>query len=144
MKLFQQLEKSQLGPDNIAICYRYIGDSLEGLKRLEESVSYYQKSLEINLSLYGEKNYSTQTSYYRLGKIYTQKGEVDKGLKYLQCALAIGEELFGEYHEKNCFVHAAIGKTTSEEGFPILKKHDITLKLRLKTRLPPIKNRQIF
>ncbi len=100
----------------------YIGDCLGGKDQFGEAMFYFQKNLEINLALHSEKSYQVNSSYLRLGFNYTRLGELDKGLQYLQCALAIGEELFGEYHEKNCFVHASIGKNYFRRGLSYFEK----------------------
>lgn len=67
--------------------YFNYGEFLQKVRRYEDALSLFKKSLNICLRVYGEKNNQTSRAYYYLGKNYLLTGDIDSSLYFYQKSL---------------------------------------------------------
>ena len=99
-----------------AICYNSVGmiysDQGENVKALD----YYEKSLRIRLSVYGESHPYVATCYNNVGVIYSTYGEHAKALDYYEKSLRIYLSVYGESHPYVALTYDNIGGIYSTQG----------------------------
>ena len=83
---------------------------------LEEIVNLGKKILDICITLYGENNSETATSYNNVGLSYGNLGDEKTALEYLLKALKIREEVLGEKHPDTATSYNNVGCSYSKLG----------------------------
>ncbi|MGC9375967.1 MAG: CHAT domain-containing protein, partial [Bacteroidales bacterium] len=109
----------------LALHYGNYAQFLAQQNRHEEALSYFQKSLTINLKNFGEKNPQTSESYNHLGYFYYKKQDFDLALRYYQKALiAISDDFSDTTYSANPDIEKVLSKT---HFLDILKNKAIAL-----------------
>ncbi|MBI2810415.1 MAG: tetratricopeptide repeat protein [Candidatus Melainabacteria bacterium] len=76
-----------------SVC-RELGEVFYKSQRYDESKNYLKRCLEVDDSQLGEKSADEKTAVYaRLGEIYDAQGNSDEALRYLNMAVASGENI---------------------------------------------------
>jgi tetratricopeptide (TPR) repeat protein len=73
------------------VIYESIGDS-------KKAVDYFEKALEIDREVYGEKHPDVATMLSNLGLAWDSLGDSKKAIEYFEKALKIDREVYGEKH----------------------------------------------
>jgi len=94
MELFEKWK----AVDGMADSYEYWGDYQIYETNPKIALEYFQKSLEVRKSCYGEQHSSMVRSYYSLGKAENALMNLQLSEEYLQKALDLGLTLWGENH----------------------------------------------
>ncbi len=89
MELFEKWEVEE----KMAEVYEYWGRHLQNQENFITSVDFFQKSLEIRLKLYGEKDRSLVKCSIGLGKSEISLGNQNKGKKQIEKALSIAKDI---------------------------------------------------
>ncbi len=97
-----------------SMCYYLMGQYFEGNGQREESIAYYQKSLNIFLSLGKKKDLNVAMIYIYMGKSYVSQSEFEQGMYYFQNALEIVEELSDDL--TIAFIYTCIGDAYQKRG----------------------------
>jgi tetratricopeptide (TPR) repeat protein len=111
----EKITKDKIGDKNdfmADICF-YLGNYYESQKDYEKSESYHRKSLELKLELpsFGEDHFSTAASYLNYGKALRRMLKPVEGLKQMENAKKILEEIYYDNYPQICDVNLEIGKT---------------------------------
>ena len=61
-------------------------------------LKYFEESLKIRLSLFGENAPEVALSYYNIGSLYIIQGDRSKALNYYENSLKIRLSVYGENH----------------------------------------------
>ncbi len=62
------------------------------------AIQHFQRSLELNTDIKGEKHLDTATSYSNIGNVLSNRGDYEQALKYHSQALAIRLEIVSDDH----------------------------------------------
>ena len=82
------LEK-ELKIEDLEKFYDLIGFQYKFLSEYAKAKNYYEKALEINLKLNGDKSLNTGKSYNNLGVVLNEKGEYDRAIENYEKGLEI-------------------------------------------------------
>ena len=69
--------------------FNFIGIAYMNQGKLNESIEYYQKSLEIRLKTVGEDHPDTADSYNNIGIAYMNQGKFNEAIEYYEKSLEI-------------------------------------------------------
>ena len=67
-------------------------------KDYSKALYYFEESLKIRLSLFGENHPEVALSYYSIGSLYIIQGDKSKALNYYEKSLKIRLSVYGENH----------------------------------------------
>ena len=74
-----------------------------------KALEYYNKALDIQKQILGEKDPDTVASYISIGRIYYVLGSYNKALEYYNKALDIRKQISGERHPNTAIIYNNIG-----------------------------------
>ncbi|MBF0606842.1 MAG: tetratricopeptide repeat protein [Magnetococcales bacterium] len=74
-----------------------------------------QKSLDIRLEVYGENHPDIVTRYNNLGLAWSDSGDSNKAITYLEKAINIGLTVYGEEHPQVKLVKEYLEEERSEQ-----------------------------
>ncbi|WP_166158550.1 tetratricopeptide repeat protein [Neochlamydia sp. AcF84] len=122
LRLFQYLKAEkwyrraiEVNPQNShALCI--LGAIYKEQGYLDKAAEYTNKSLVINLKLFGENHLWVAGDYNNLGQIYKAQGKLDKAAEYGEKALAIDLRLFKEDHSVIARDYNNLGLIYKEQG----------------------------
>ena len=86
-------------------------------KKYEQSLSYFQKVLEIRIKELGEKHPDVASCYNNIGDLYDNQRNYSQALIYYQKAIAIREEMLGEKHLDLTSSYNNIGLLYANQGY---------------------------
>ncbi|WP_405209278.1 CHAT domain-containing protein [Aquimarina sp. LLG6339-5] len=90
---------AQSAQDSIlAAKYLKKAESLLAEKKLERSVIYFKKALDVELKIYGQNHEKTIIYYDRIGLIYKNIGQHEIALDYFKTFLNLAIKRYGRYH----------------------------------------------
>ncbi|MGH1386527.1 CHAT domain-containing protein [Kordia sp.] len=72
----------------VSFQYEYLANIYSKVENYPESLKYMEKTLELRLQIFGERNINTIRSYNNLAKTYAQLKEFDKALLYCEKSIA--------------------------------------------------------
>ena len=102
LKIFQQVEpvyKTRLANNKrFDYLFEWIADDYKKLKKYDNALSYYKKSLNVQEKTSGKEHVDTAISYTNLSLIYRATGDYLKALEHSQKALTIREKILGKEH----------------------------------------------
>ncbi|MBM2834612.1 MAG: hypothetical protein HW406_1773, partial [Candidatus Brocadiaceae bacterium] len=76
--------------------FNIYGLILDTLGNVKEAVEYFNKALDIDLKLYGEKHPNVAREYHNLGSAWDTLGNAKKAIEYFNKALDIDLKVYGE------------------------------------------------
>ncbi|SEK92197.1 CHAT domain-containing protein [Aquimarina amphilecti] len=90
---------AQSAQDSIlAAQYLRKAESLLAEKKLDRSVIYFKKALDVELKIYGQNHERTIIYYDRIGLIYKNLGQHEIALDYFKTFLNLSIKRYGRYH----------------------------------------------
>ena len=99
-----------------ATSYNNIGLVYDNQGNYAKALEYYEKSLAIDLKVFGENHAATAMSYNNIGAVYAQQGNYAKALEYYEKSLAIDLKVFGENHPDTAMSYNNIGGVYYDQG----------------------------
>jgi len=81
-----------------------------------KAVGYYNKALEIDSGLFGEKHSKVSRSYHHLGLAWDRLGDMRKAAEYYNKALEVDLVVFGEKHAKIAASYDNLGRAWNALG----------------------------
>ncbi len=96
-------------PELLAETLNKIGNYYRELKDLERAIDYFDRALEIRLSLYGKRHLKIADLYNNIGDCMYQVGDYDRALEYHEQVLSIRQE-------KLPFPHFEIAESYNNRG----------------------------
>ncbi len=94
--------------DSAAI-YNNLGLISFDMNKLEESLKYHKKALEIRKQYLQENHPEMALSFHNLGSTYSNLGELDKATKYLTKSLEIRKNVLGDNNINTAYTYASLG-----------------------------------
>lgn len=114
---FAQLSEETNGQnETTAASYNIIGSVYWNLGEYDKALEYYNKDLEIQKEVFGEKHNDTAGSYTGIGLVYKDLGDYDEALKLYNKALEINKVVLGENHPDTAASYNNIGIVYDELG----------------------------
>ncbi len=104
-KLYEKWEEKE----KIAEVYEYWGYYHNYLEDREEALFHFQRSLDIRLTIFGERHEAVAAAYRGLGAYYIEVLEPEKAKKYIDKALDISLNVFGEKHSLTIQIYCLLG-----------------------------------
>ncbi|KJU87249.1 hypothetical protein MBAV_000557 [Candidatus Magnetobacterium bavaricum] len=106
--------------------------SLWKLGNSKQAIEFYEKSLAIQMEVYGAKHLSVATSYNDIGTALEQSGDSKQAIEYYEKALAIQLEAYGEKHSAVAVFYNNIGLAWQSLGEPkqAIGYHEKSLDIR--------------
>ena len=132
MKLMDYQEKNKLEPLK-TYPYQQLGDNLKKLKKYDEALRYYIKSLEISTRY---KNYlEMAVSENSIGNLYDDMQRVPDAIKHYQTGLEYAEKANYKLHQTDFLtnlgrMHRQLKQYSKAEGY-LLKAEKICLELEV-------------
>jgi len=77
--------------NNLGSTYSYLGDA-------NKAIEHYEKSLEINLKVFGDQHPNVAIDYNNLGLAYSDLGDANKAIEYLEKSLEVFTTIYGKDH----------------------------------------------
>ena len=99
-----------------ATSYNNIGLVYDNQGNYAKALEYYEKSLAIDLKVFGENHPDTAMSYNNIGGVYYDQGNYAKALEFLNKALAIKLKVSGENHPDTAASYNNIGGVYDAQG----------------------------
>ena len=99
-----------------ATSYIIIGGIYEKLDDYSKALDYFKKSLNLDLSFFGENHPEVASGYYNIGYVYFAQGDYSKALEYFEEVLKIRLSVYGENHSRVASVYNDIGEIYSVQG----------------------------
>ena len=82
----------------------------------DKALEYYNKALEIDLSVHGDRHPNVATCYNNIGGVYDSQGNYDKALEYYNKALEIRLSVLGDGHPNVATCYNNIGGVYDSQG----------------------------
>ncbi|WP_299182839.1 CHAT domain-containing protein [uncultured Aquimarina sp.] len=104
---------SALSAQDSILAAKYLkkAESLLAEKKLERSVIYFKKALDVELKIYGQNHEKTIIYYDRIGLIYKNIGQHEIALDYFKTFLNLSIKKFGRSHPYSGYGFLNIGVT---------------------------------
>ena len=102
------------GHPTIASSYSKIADTYFKEDKLKEALSYYQKAAQMQLEFLGTQHPHLADSYAQIGRCFL-KIHLPESFDYLQKALAIYQNIYGDYHKKTATALDYLGRFYEEQ-----------------------------
>lgn len=93
-KIYFDLKINQISQE-FAVLYNERGRIYFSQNDYKNAILYWQKALEINQKLYGEKNVYTAKAYSNIGNVYQAMGDYRRAIANQEIALGIYKSIFG-------------------------------------------------
>jgi tetratricopeptide (TPR) repeat protein len=84
--------------ENISVLLNNLGITYRDLGEANKAIEYYEKSLEIDLKVFGDQHPKVAIRYNNLGSAYNDLGNANKAIEYLEKSLEIDLKVFGDQH----------------------------------------------
>jgi len=129
------LEEVDIGEREKGIVYNQYGNVLNSNSKHIKALEYYQKSLEINLKLFGSNHSFVANNYGSIGLVYNNMKEYDKALEYHNKSLELNQKLFGINHPAiaSNYSNISLFYKNMKEYDKALEYHNKSLKISLLT-----------
>ncbi len=82
----------------VAIRYNNLGSAWQDLGDAEKAIEHYNKALEIDLKVFGDKHPDTAIDYNNLGAAWQDLGDAEKAIEHFNKALEIFKSVYGNEH----------------------------------------------
>ncbi len=99
-----------------ARCYTYLGLAYIVDNKFDMAFECYEKSLQLNLDLFGEIHPEVATNYNNIGAVLLVKGHYDQAISYYEKSLKIHLQTVGELHPDTAVILKNIGLCFSRKG----------------------------
>lgn len=109
-KLYLEKAMSIYENSNDSLGVAYVYSSMAAISYIQgdfnESEDYYIKSLQIRLSVLGDKDLSVASIYTNMAVFYKNMAKYDKALEYIELATEIFRSCYGENHPEtaDCYI----------------------------------------
>ncbi|QMU29929.1 CHAT domain-containing protein [Adhaeribacter radiodurans] len=117
----------------VVVPYTNLGTIYFEKGEYDKALTYYNKVLQIQRTLFGDDHLKLVDSYINLGNVYTSKAEYDKALAYFQKSVQIRRSFLGNTHPDLAYSYFLIGNIYfyKREFDKALDNHQKALKSRL-------------
>jgi tetratricopeptide (TPR) repeat protein len=126
-----------LGPrhPDVAIDYNNLGEAYRTKGNYDRAISYYKKSLEINIKKLGLKHPNVALSYNNLGLAYNSKGNYDRAIFYYKKSLVLKLDSLGPKHPNVALSYNNLGEAYRAKGDykKAISYHEKALAISIKT-----------
>ncbi|MFQ6113014.1 MAG: tetratricopeptide repeat protein, partial [bacterium] len=83
---------------SVANLYNNFGSLCQDLGDAKKAVQYFEKALEIDLNIFGDKHPKVVEKYYIMGEICKSSGDKNKAIKYYEKTVEIVKTVLGNNH----------------------------------------------
>lgn len=107
-KIYFDLKINQISHE-FAVLYNERGRIYFSQSDYKNAMMYWQKALEINQKLYGEKNVYTAKAYSNIGNAYQAMGDYPRAIANQEMALGIYKSIFGNSNPDIALCYRSLG-----------------------------------
>lgn len=107
-KIYFDLKINQISQE-FAVLYNERGRIYFSQSDYKNAILYWQKALEINQKLYGEKNVYTAKAYSNIGNAYQAMGDYPRAIANQEMALGIYKSIFGNSNPDIALCYRSLG-----------------------------------
>lgn len=107
-KIYFDLKINQISHE-FAVLYNERGRIYFSQSDYKNAMLYWQKALEINQKLYGEKNVYTAKAYSNIGNAYQAMGDYPRAIANQEMALGIYKSIFGNSNPDIALCYRSLG-----------------------------------
>ncbi|MCH7928709.1 MAG: CHAT domain-containing protein [Candidatus Dadabacteria bacterium] len=86
--------------DNVTSLFNNIGLAWNSLGDSKKALEFFNKALDIDLEIFGDKHPNVSTTYNNIGLAWNNLGDSKKAIEFYNKALDIDLEIFGDKHQK--------------------------------------------
>ncbi len=101
VEIEQKLNNLEVAPENYPLIlnlYFQIVKIFEGINKYDKAIDYYERTLKIDLSIYGENHPNVARDYNNIGSAWDHLGDSHKAIAFYERALQIDLSILGENH----------------------------------------------
>ncbi|KJU84054.1 hypothetical protein MBAV_003730 [Candidatus Magnetobacterium bavaricum] len=95
--------------ESVSALLNWYASALDKLGNHKQAIAFYEKSLAIQLEIYGEKYQHVANSYNNIGAAWSQLGDLKQAIAFYEKSLAIWLEVYGEKHPDVAYSYNNIG-----------------------------------
>lgn len=107
-KIYCDLKINQISQE-FAVLYNERGRIYFAQSDYKNAILYWQKALEINQKLYGDKNVYTAKAYLNLGLNYQMMGDSSRAIANIETGLTIYKSIFGNSNPDIALCYRSLG-----------------------------------
>ncbi|MBN2879884.1 MAG: tetratricopeptide repeat protein [Clostridia bacterium] len=102
--------------DDIMHLYSTMANIYRDISEYQKAIDYNNRSLEINIKLYGEEHENVGAVYNNIAGVYKDMGDYPKALDYYKLALSIKEKVLGKDHPDTASTYNNIALLYADMG----------------------------